>query len=143
MNLNFIIKTPIEGLVVQVFRVISGSLIYGIDSESSQEIKESCANLVARVWSNMQPLYRNGLILVILYLNAHALLRYKKRFTSLSVPEISDIVKKWQTSNLTFKRDFIKFVFNLTLIAYYDSEEVTDKLNIDRATYLKTLSFYR
>lgn len=143
MNLNFIIKTPTEGLAVQVFRLISESLTYDIDSEPSQEVKESCVNLLTRVWGNMQPLYKNGLILIILYLNAHALLKHKKRFTNLSVPEISGIIKKWQTSKLAFKRDFIRFVFNLTLISYYDNKEVTGKLNIDRVAYLKTLSFYR
>lgn len=129
--------------MVQVFRLLSESFIYDLNGKPSYELKESSPGFIVKIYDSMQSLHKTALVLIMIYLVAVSYIKYRKGFFELPIEERAELIKEWQGSIFSFKRDFMKFIFLLTLLSYYDNKEIMKSLNIDRAAYLNSLSFYR
>ncbi len=66
-----------ENIIIQVIRLLSGSIIYTIDGNKSHGIIELCTNFVLRDCDKMAPVYRVAIKLIVLYFN------YEPYFTYL------------------------------------------------------------
>jgi hypothetical protein len=127
---------------VQFFRILSESFIIEICGEYSQHTVELCARFIVNEHKKIAYVYRFILTMIVIYFNLESVLIYRTIFIKLPTNERSEIIRKWKFGKTGFKRQFIKLYFNLALLSCFDSEEMTDKLGIDRNTYLRTLSFY-
>lgn len=132
-----------RNIMVQVFRLLSESFIYDLNGKPSYELKESSPGFIVKIYDSMQSLHKTALVLIMIYLVAVSYIKYRKGFFELPIEERAELIKEWQGSIFSFKRDFMKFIFLLTLLSYYDNKEIMKSLNIDRAAYLNSLSFYR
>lgn len=128
---------------VQIFRLLSESFICELNGKLSYELKESSSGFIVKIYDSMQSLHKTALAFIMIYLGAVSYIKYSKGFLELPMDERAELIKGWQGSKFSFKRDFMKFIFFLTLLSYYDNKKIMESLNIDRAAYLKSLSFYR
>lgn len=119
--------------------VFTSEMDGGREEESSME---KCAGFILAVIAKTQPIYKYGILALLFYFNFAALVSRGRSFANLSLPDRVKIINKWSKSGLGLKRDFIKLLLNLAVIAYYDSENVLKKNGIDTGEYLKIQRLY-
>lgn len=100
------------------------------------------AEFILAIVNKMQPVYKFGILALIFYFNFAALISRGRVFANLSLAGRIKIVGNWSKSIFGPKRDFIKLLLNLAVIAYYDSENVLKKNGVNTAEYLKIQRLY-
>lgn len=114
------------------------------EGDTSHRFRESakCAEFILAVVSKMQPIYKYGILSLIFYFNVTALVYCWKNFANLSLDNRTKMVNRWAKSTFGPKRDLMKLLLNLAVIAYYDSESVLKKNGINTSEYLKIQRLY-
>lgn len=113
-----------------------------LDGPAGPVTLEGCRRFVLAFLGNTQPIYRLGLTALAVLLAVDGAVTAGSPFARLPLPRRAAIVERWRRSRVGPLRDFVRLAFILTLTAYYDAEEVTARLGIDRGTYLRALAFY-
>lgn len=132
-----------NNLVIRVVKKAVGVFISEMDGGREEESSvKKCAGFILAVISKMQPIYKYGILTIIFYFNFVSLISRGRSFMNLSLPDRVKIINKWSKSRLGLKRDFIKLLLNLVVIAYYDSENVLKKNGINMDDYLKIQRLY-
>jgi hypothetical protein len=132
----------LNNLFIEIIGKATGVFVSAMEGKEDGFVAEECANFAAAVCQNMQPLYKVGIAGLALYLNFSQLLRYGKFFINLPLEKRTKILDKWSGSLLGPKRDFVKLFLNLSILAYYDSEDVLEKMGVDTREYLKIQRLY-
>lgn len=121
---------------------ISAVLILEMPHRAEQPLDRHCVEFILSVSGKMQPLLQIALLAAALYFHAEVLLRFKGMFGSLSGLEKRQAVFGWLASRFRFKRDFIRLLMNLFLLAYYDSDALLNQTGGDVAARRKIQRFY-
>lgn len=117
-------------------------LVAELEGTAGPATLDGCRRFVLAFLRNTQPLYRVGLGALALLLALDGAVTAGATFARLPAARRAAIVARWRRSRIGPLRDFVRLVFILTLTAYYDADETTTRLGIERATYLRALSFY-
>lgn len=115
-------------------RTASEAFVFEFTGEKDKELIGIAFKFITDVFDRMQPIYRAGLLILAFYFNILFLLFYRGASIGL--------LKRWQVSRLSLKRDFVNFFMTLSIVAVYDSRKILEREGLDQKTYLKLQCFY-
>lgn len=129
-------------ITLSVLESLTEAIVHDVDRSAPRSTSDVCRAFVVGFYGSMQPAYRIAFTVLSIWLAFSSLVSFRKIFSKLNVDDRSRMVERWRNSSLPIKKDFIKVIFTLTILSYYDDEAMTNALGIERAAYLRSLSFY-
>lgn len=129
-------------ITLSVLESLTEALVHELDRSAPRSTRDSCCEFVVGFYEGMQLIYRIAFMVLSAWFALSSLVACRKTFSTLTMEERSRRAEQWRNSSLPIKKDFIKVIFTLAVLSYYDDEAVTDALGIERAAYLSVLSFY-
>ena len=128
--------------IPRIVNRVCEAFIFELNGSRDAAVRGRCADFVSDVMNNMQPVYRFALALLFVWFDLGAFVKSGRFFSRMPLEARNKCMAQWSKSRLSVKRDFIAFLLNLTVIAYYDSTPVLQKENIDVVAYRKMVSFF-
>lgn len=129
-------------ITISVLESLAEAMVHELDLSAPRAARDACRKFVASFYRVMQPAYRAVFMVLTAWFTLSSLMACRKTPAKMTVEERSGMAERWRRSRLPLKKDFIKVLFTLVVLSYYDDEATTSKLGIERATYLRILSFY-